>query len=80
MLAPIKTLGTVNITIQNSLAAAERVFLVLDSKSDINDKPDAKKIESLSKQIRINNVSFDYGEESDPLLKNISFWMVLCTF
>ena len=73
MLAPIKTLGTVNITIQNSLAAAERVFKVIDSKPDINDKPDAKEIESFSEEIRFDNVSFDYGEESAPVLKKISF-------
>ena len=73
MLAPIKTLGTVNITIQNSLAAAERVFKVLDSKPDINDKPDAKEIESFSEEIRFDNVSFDYGEKSVPVLKNVSF-------
>ena len=73
MLAPIKTLGTVNIAIQNSLAAAERVFKVLDSKPDINDKPDAKEIESFSEEFRFDNVSFDYGEESIPVLKNISF-------
>ena len=73
MLAPIKTLGTVNITIQNSLAAAERVFNILDSKPDINDKPDAKEIESFSEEIRFDNVSFDYGEESVSVLKNVSF-------
>ena len=73
MLAPIKTLGTVNITIQNSLAAAERVFNILDSKPDINDKPDAKEIESFSEEIRFDNVSFNYGEESAPVLKNVSF-------
>jgi subfamily B ATP-binding cassette protein MsbA len=73
MLAPIKTLGTVNITIQNSLAAAERVFNILDSKPDINDKPDAKEIESFSEEIRFDNVSFNYGENSGPILKNVSF-------
>ena len=73
MLAPIKTLGTVNITIQNSLAAAERVFKVIDSKPDINDKPGAKEIESFSEEIRFDNVSFDYGEKSVPVLKNVAF-------
>ena len=73
MLAPIKALGMVNITIQNSLAAAERVFNILDSKPDVNDKPDAKEIESFSEEIRFDNVSFDYGEESAPVLKNVSF-------
>ena len=73
MLAPIKALGMVNITIQNSLAAAERVFNILDSKPDINDKPDAKEIESFSEEIRFDNVSFNYGEESAPVLKNVSF-------
>ena len=73
MLAPIKTLGTVNITIQNSLAAADRVFIILDSNPEINDKPNAKEIKSFSEEIRFDNVSFDYGKNSVPVLKNVSF-------
>ena len=73
MLAPIKTLGTVNITIQNSLAAADRVFIILDSNPEINDKPNAKEIKSFSEEIRFDRVSFDYGKDSVPVLKNVSF-------
>ena len=73
MLAPIKTLGTVNITIQNSLAAADRVFIILDSNPEINDKPNAKEIKSFSEEIRFDSVSFDYGKDSVPVLKNVSF-------
>ncbi len=73
MLAPIKSLGIINITIQNSLAAADRVFNVLDSKSEINDIPNAKEIESFSEEIRFEDVSFDYGKNTGPVLKNVSF-------
>ena len=59
MLAPIKSLGIINITIQNSLAAADRVFNVLDSESEINDIPNAKVINSFSEEIQFKNVSFE---------------------
>ena len=73
MLAPIKSLGTVNIALQNSLAASERVFNIMDLKPEIFDKPDAKEIESFSREIRFDNVSFNYGHNFVPVLKNMSF-------
>ncbi len=73
MLAPIKSLGTVNIALQNSLAASERVFHILDTKPDIFDKPDAREIKSFSSEIQFENVSFTYDNVDQPVLNQISF-------
>jgi len=73
MLAPIKNLGSVNIALQNSLAASERVFNILDSKPEIEDKPNAKEITSFSKEIKFSDVSFSYSDDSQSVIKNVSF-------
>jgi len=73
MLAPIKNLGSVNIALQNSLAASERVFNILDLKPDIEDKPNAKDITSFSKEIKFNDVTFSYSVDSQSVIKNVSF-------
>ena len=63
MLVPIRNLGAVNIAIQNSLAAAERVFSILDVRSEINDSENAKIITTLNSKINFDNVSFDYDNK-----------------
>ncbi len=73
MLAPIKNLGAVNIAIQNSLAAAERVFKIMDLESEIHDKPNAKDIIDFSNQIKFEKVSFKYDNETQTVLNKISF-------
>ena len=71
MLGPIRSLSNVHITLQNGYASAERIFDVLDEKSDVPDNGE-NEIESLNKGLIFNNVTFDYGEGSFEL-KDISF-------
>ena len=71
MLGPIRSLSNVHITLQNGYASAERIFDVLDEKSEVPDNGE-KEIESLNKGLIFNNVNFDYGEGSFEL-KDISF-------
>ena len=71
MLGPIRSLSNVHITLQNGYASAERIFDVLDEKSDVPDNVE-NEIESLNKGLIFNNVNFDYGEGSFEL-KDISF-------
>ena len=69
--APIKNLTNVVNEIQNGLASADRVFNILDIKSDINniDNPSIKK--SFNQSIDFKNVSFSYKKEE--VLRKISF-------
>ena len=71
MLGPIRSLSNVHITLQNGYASAERIFDVLDEKSDVPDNGE-NEIESLNKGLIFNNVNFNYGEGSFEL-KDISF-------
>ncbi|MBA4392317.1 MAG: ABC transporter permease, partial [Desulfobacca sp.] len=67
---PIKHLSGVNNTIQQGLAAAVRVFEVIDLKADIGDQPGATAITGIRQGISFNKVSFGYGNEW--VLRNIT--------
>lgn len=70
--APISGLASWLENLQQSLAGAERVTLILDTPSAITDKPEASCLEKVSGRITFQNVSFHYSNQV-PVLKNISF-------
>ncbi|MEA2030184.1 MAG: ABC transporter ATP-binding protein [candidate division Zixibacteria bacterium] len=72
LIKPVKSLSQVHIKVQEGMAAAERVFEVLDTKEDIKEQSHPKKLESFSGRICYESVSFAYNE-NEPVLKDISF-------
>ena len=70
---PLKNLTNVVNELQNGLASADRVFAIMDIKSDIQDSANAKNIKDLNSNMSFNNVSFTYGKEHEKVLDNISF-------
>ena len=68
---PVKGVTRINSTIQQGLAAATRVFAILDIEPEIQDKKDAIKLSSFSSQIEFNNINFGYDDE-EPVLSNIN--------
>ncbi len=60
---PFKSVSKTNNTIQQGLAAAERVFEMMDHPSDVPDNPDATELAHGPHSIAFENVSFRYGEE-----------------
>ena len=67
---PIKRLNEVNMTIQEGVAAGERIFALLDTSEDVADLPDAGELEGVNEEIVFDQVSFAYDEE--PVLKDVS--------
>lgn len=70
--APISGLANWLENLQQSLAGAERVTLILETPSAIENKPGAKVLDHVNGEITFQNVSFHYNNEV-PVLKNISF-------
>ena len=70
--APVSGLANLLESLQQALAGAERVTLVLDTPSAIQNEADATDIGNVSGAISFENVSFHYSNEI-PVLKNISF-------
>ena len=68
---PVKRLGNVYGNIQRAVAAAERVFEVLDTLPEIEDAPNAIELPSVTGNVSFENVSFEY-RDGEPALKNLS--------
>ena len=66
---PLKDVTKVNMALQLAISSARRVFELIDSKTEIAEKPDAVRLPPFSREIRYENVSFRYGDE--PVLENI---------
>ncbi|TMJ58148.1 MAG: ATP-binding cassette domain-containing protein [Alphaproteobacteria bacterium] len=58
---PLKNLANLNASLQEGLAAAERVFEVLDIEPMIRDRPGAKPLQITGGEIRFDLVSFGYA-------------------
>lgn len=73
---PIMNLSTFFNQLVTNLSAAERVFDILDTESDLVDDPDAVELPDIEGTVSFQNVSFTYdeGTESETkVLENVSF-------
>jgi subfamily B ATP-binding cassette protein MsbA len=68
--APIRDLSKINLEIQEGMAAATRVFDLLDTTSEIQEEEGAISLLPISKGIDFKKITFKYDEES--VLKDIS--------
>ena len=64
---PMKNIANLNSTLQQGLAAAQRVFAVLDLKSTITNSDKAVPIKPIQGQISLENVHFRYTKNSSAL-------------
>jgi ABC-type multidrug transport system fused ATPase/permease subunit len=71
MIKPVKSLSQIHIKLQEGMAAAERIFEVLDTEEDVVDSADAKAIVQFSSVIHYNHVSFAY-RGTGPILSDVS--------
>ena len=70
--APVSGLANLLEGLQQSLAGAERVALILETPSAIQNAPDAQDLGKAEGGITFENVSFHYSN-GIPVLKNVSF-------
>jgi subfamily B ATP-binding cassette protein MsbA len=74
LMNPLKSLSNVNATLQEGLAAAVRIFRLLDTKPTVASLPNARLASGVREGIEFRNVSFRYGSGAD-VLHDISFRM-----
>ena len=68
---PVRSLATINITIQQGLAGAKRVLPVIDEKPEVRDKDNIEDLEFKKGDIDFENVNFNYSNEG-VVLKSIN--------
>jgi subfamily B ATP-binding cassette protein MsbA len=70
ILTPAKSISKASYAVKNGLAAAERVFEILEQENTITSKENAIEKNTFENQISIKNINFKYDEES--VLKDFS--------
>ena len=74
MYAPAKKLSRVNADLQQAMAAGVRVFEILDSHNEVQERPGAVELPRFSQRIEFRNVQFAYSGRSDrATLDDVSF-------
>ncbi|SNB45017.1 lipid A export permease/ATP-binding protein MsbA [Geobacter sp. DSM 9736] len=68
---PIKKLNSAYNVAQRAIGAAVRVFEMIDEPRDIVDHPDAVSAGRVKGEVRFDKVSFRYGEDDEPVLREV---------
>ncbi len=68
---PVKGVTRINSTIQQGMAAASRVFAILDVEPEIGDRPGAYPLPPFSKEIVFKDLTFRYDDQT-AVLSNIN--------
>ena len=69
---PVRRLTDIDNTFQQAIAAAERIFELLDARPDIQDAPDAMALDTIRGEVVFDDVHFHYGDD-DEVLHDIDF-------
>jgi subfamily B ATP-binding cassette protein MsbA len=67
---PIRKLNKVNLVLQEAMAAGQRASRLMEIPNDIQERPDARDVDTVREGIAYERVSFSYEEK--PVLKDVS--------
>ncbi|HEX2993212.1 MAG TPA: ABC transporter ATP-binding protein, partial [Anaerolineales bacterium] len=70
---PIMMFGMIITQMGQAAASAERIFEILDAKSDITDKPDAVQLPEVQGNVKFEDVTFRYFSGGEPVLNKVTF-------
>jgi len=73
LMPPIKELSSVNNRIQESSAAGDRIFEILDTHPIIKNETGAVPLTDFNNKVKFENVNFKYDDSDDYVLQNINF-------
>ncbi len=69
---PVRAIGMLYAQVQTAVAAAERIFELLDTPPRVEDRPDAEHLQTVEGRITFDHVTFAY-EAGETVLDDISF-------
>src|ERR1044071_2496897 len=72
MYGPAKKLSRVNANLQQAMAASERIFEMLDTHSEVKERPAAPPLAPFQSTVEFRDVSFGYEDGATKILKNVS--------
>jgi len=69
---PVRSLATLNISINQGLVAAKRVLPIIDEKSSLKESPDDKPIKLTEGNIIFKNINFNFSPQEAKTLNSIN--------
>jgi ATP-binding cassette, subfamily B, bacterial MsbA len=74
MYAPIKKLSRVNAGLQQAIAAAQRIFAMLDTHTEVKERPGAQPMARVRVGVEFRDAGFAYDDRPDTfVLRHVSF-------
>ena len=73
MYGPARKLSRVNADLQQASAAAKRIFEILTTNTEVEERPGASAITRFSRAIEFRDVRFAYGESHEATLGGVTF-------
>jgi len=73
MLMPIFQMGMIGAMLSRAEASAQRIFEVVDARSEVEDKPDAILLPALEGRVAFEKVSFRYAGGQEDVIQEVSF-------
>jgi ATP-binding cassette, subfamily B, multidrug efflux pump len=70
---PLGQFGFIVTLMSQASASAQRIFEILDARSDVSDKPGAIDLPVIQGEVEFKNVTFRYFRSSEPVLDGVSF-------
>jgi subfamily B ATP-binding cassette protein MsbA len=73
MYAPARKLSRVNADLQQAMAASDRIFEILDTHSEVEERPGAAPLTAVTRTIEFRDVHFTYGDVDAVTLRGVTF-------
>jgi len=73
MYGPAKKLSRVNANLQQAIAASERIFEMLDTHTEVKERPGAAPLAPFTRAIEFRDVGFGYDDAPGGILRGLSF-------
>jgi len=73
---PVRSLATLNMSINQGLSAAKRILPIIDMKNEIDEKKDAVNLEIKMGNIEFKNVNFKYKNTEKNVLNSINLKII----
>lgn len=73
LLMPIFQMGMIGAMLSRAEASAQRLFEVIDARSEVQDRPDAVSLPELEGRVAFDKVSFRYVGGQEDVIREISF-------
>lgn len=70
---PLGQLGFIINLMSQASASAQRIFEILDTKNDVENKPGAVELRDVKGDVKFENVAFRYFKGGEPVLNGVSF-------